>query len=86
MIRRLALAAALATGLAGAALAQDANEKQNACLDQVMALFQDAEKKVAADKKAGVEELLAKMETHCAANQFTEADAVAKDIKAAIGN
>lgn len=43
------------------------------------------EKKLAEDKLDKIDDLLARMETHCDAKQFVEAMAVARDIKQVIG-
>ncbi len=81
MKKQLALAAALALGFATPVFAQDADS----CLKQAFDLAQAAEGKKLADAQlAKVEELLAKMEGHCDAKQFAEADKAAKDVQAAI--
>ncbi|MGQ0674459.1 MAG: hypothetical protein ACT4N2_16490 [Hyphomicrobium sp.] len=81
MKTHFALAAALALGLASPAVAQDAD----ACLKKAFDLAQSAEGKKLADAQlAKVEELLAKMEGHCDAKQFAEADKAAADVQAAI--
>ena len=55
------------------------------CLKTASDLALDAEdKKIAEDKLDKIEELLVKMEAHCDARQFSEAIAVAKDIKTMI--
>jgi predicted mannosyl-3-phosphoglycerate phosphatase (HAD superfamily) len=81
MKKHLALAAAMAVGLATPALAQDAD----ACLKQAFDLAASAEgKNLSEAQLAKVEELLAKMEGHCDAKQFADADKTAADVKAAI--
>lgn len=55
------------------------------CLKAASELAVDAgEKKLAEDRLDQIEDLLIKMETHCDAKQFPEAQAVAKDIKSLI--
>jgi len=61
-----------------AALPVDSND----CLKAASDLAQTAEeKKLGDDKLDKIDDLLTKMEVHCDAKQFTEAMAVAKDIK-----
>lgn len=81
MKTHFALAAALALGLSSPAFAQDADS----CLKKAFDLAQSAEGKKLADAQlAKVEELLAKMEGHCDAKQFAEADKAAAEVQAAI--
>lgn len=52
------------------------------CIKAAFDLAQTAEdKKMSNDELDKIEQMLSKMETHCDANQFTEAMAVSKDIK-----
>lgn len=81
MTKYLAIAAALALGMATPALADDAES----CLKKAFDLAQGAEGKKLADAQlAKLEELLAKMEGQCDAKQFADADKTAKDVQAAI--
>ena len=85
MLKKFALAAAATALLSGAALAQTAASNAEDCLKVAFDIAQTAEdKKLPNDKLDQVEELLTKMESHCDAKQFTEAAAVAKDLKAMI--
>lgn len=84
MIRHFACVAAIAILLAGPAAAQQAlvPSSPDDCLKSAFDLAQAAEEKSLADDVLDkVEELLTRMEGHCDANQFTEAMAVASDIK-----
>jgi hypothetical protein len=86
MFTRFALSAALIL-LANSALAQQAQLPATAddCLKAVFDLAQSAEEKqLGEDKLDKIEELLTKMESHCDANQFAEAMAVAKDVESVI--
>lgn len=81
MKTHVALVAVLGLGLTSPVFAQDADS----CLKQAFDLAQAAEaKKLAESQLAKVEELLAKMEGHCDAKQFADADKTAKDVQAAI--
>jgi hypothetical protein len=82
MKKHLALAAVLAVGLSAApAYAQDSD----ACLKKAFDLAASAEgKKLAEDKLAKLEELLAKMEGHCDAKQFADADKTAGEVQSVI--
>ena len=55
------------------------------CLMSALTLARSAEEKqISSDKLDRIEQMLAKMEDHCDAQQFNEAQATAKDIEAAI--
>ncbi len=55
------------------------------CLQSAMTLAKSAEQKSLADDKLDkIEQMLAKMEDLCDANQFSEAQAMVKDIESAI--
>lgn len=85
MLKQLVLAAALGLGAATLAIAQDAPKSADDCFKLSMDLFKTADaQKLPDDRKAKVEEMLEKMETHCDAKQFAEAATLAKDVKAAI--
>lgn len=87
MFKRFAISAAAVVLMGSSALAQQAQPPANAddCLKAAFELAQAAEEKqLGEDKLDKVEELLTKMETHCDANQFAEAMAVAKDIRSMI--
>lgn len=87
MLKRLIVAAALAAGLSGAAMAQDAPKSADDCFKTSIDLAKSAEsKKLSEDKLAKVEELLTKMEGQCEAQKFAEAATTANEVKAAIGN
>ncbi len=58
---------------------------QDACISAAQALFQTAEgRRLAEAKRDRLEELLVRMEAHCAARQFQEASAIASDIRVMI--
>jgi len=87
MLKQMVLAAGFAALLSGSALAQQAAPPTTPddCLKAAFDLAQAAEdKKLSEDKLDRIEEMLTKMETHCDANQFNEAMAVANDIKSVI--
>jgi hypothetical protein len=88
MLKRLVLAAALglsATSLAASlALAQEVPKSADDCFRMSGDLFKSAAA-VPDDKKEQLEQMFEKLEGHCDAQQFAEAAAVAKDVKAAIG-
>lgn len=86
--RRLSLSAALSLGLAGSAIGADATvppATSDACMQHAYGLAEVAE----TNPHAGVdleklEELLTKMESQCAAQEFAEAMISAAEIKAMI--
>lgn len=87
MIRHFACAAAVAVLLAGPVAAQQTQvpSSPDDCLKAAFDLAQTAEEKSLADDVLDkVEEALTRMEGHCDANQYTEAMAVAADIKTLI--
>ena len=56
------------------------------CLQSAMSLAKAAEDKKLNDAQLDkIEQMLSKMEDHCDAKQFSEAQAMAKDIEAALG-
>lgn len=58
---------------------------QDACIAAAQALYQTAEGRRLADaQRDRLEELLVRMEAHCAARQFQEASAIAGDIRVMI--
>ncbi len=84
MLKTMTLALALA-GVASVALAQAVPQNSDECLKQAFQLAQSAEsKKLPEAKLDKIEELLTKMESHCDAKKFAEAQTIAKDIRAAI--
>ena len=84
MLKTLTLAVALA-GIASVAFAQTVPATSDECLKQAFQLAQSAESKKLSDEKLDkIEELLTKMESHCDAKKFAEANVIAADIKAAI--
>lgn len=87
MLKRLALAGALAMGLSSVALAQNAPANADECNNQGAEIAQKAEdKKLDAGKTAKVEELLTKLDEQCQGSKFSEAAATMKDLTATIGN
>lgn len=87
MFARIALASAVSLGLATAALAIDVPKDVNGCLDTSLELFKSAsDANLSSDAQGKVEELLGKMEGHCDAKQFPEAQAVANEVSGTIGN
>lgn len=86
MTKSLVAAVAVLALLSGSAIAQEkpaANAEE--CLKAAFDIAQAAESKnMANDKLDKVEEMLTKMEGHCDAKQFTEAAAVATDLKSMI--
>jgi hypothetical protein len=87
MTRHFACVAAVTLLLAGPAAAQQAQvpSSPDDCLKAAFDLAQAAEEKSLADDVLDkVEESLSRMEGHCDANQFSEAMAVAADIKTLI--
>lgn len=86
MLKRLALAAALALSVSGVAVAQNAPANADECNNQGAELAQKAEdKKLDAGKTAKVEGLLTKLDEQCQGSKFTEAGATMKELSAAIG-
>ena len=86
MLKRLALAAALAMSLSSMAVAQNAPANADECNSQGAEIAQSAEEKKLDDAKtAKVEELLTKLDEQCQGSKFAEAAATMKDLKAAIG-
>lgn len=86
MMKSVVAAAAFACLASGVVLAQEA-PAANAedCLKVAFDIAQAAEgKKLPNEQLDKVEEMLTKMETHCDAKQFTEAAAVATDLKTLI--
>jgi Skp family chaperone for outer membrane proteins len=83
MMKSAFAAAALLAIVSGAAVAQEA-PAANAedCLKAAFEIAQAAEgKNLANDQLDKIEEMLTRMESHCDAKQFTEAAAVATDLK-----
>jgi hypothetical protein len=75
-------AAAVLVWSAGAALAETPAANSDDCLKVAFDIAQVAEAKNLSNEKLDeVEDLLTKMETYCDAKQFTEAAAVASDLK-----
>lgn len=85
MVKRLALASAFVAGLATSAFAVSVPNDVNGCLDTSLELFKAAEN-LSDDKKAKVEQLLGKLEGHCDAKQFSDAQSVADQVSGVIGN
>ncbi len=86
MLRSIA-AAAVCIGLAASSAFAQANAPANPeeCLKTAFDIAQVAEgKKLPEEQLDKVEELLNRMESHCDAKQFTEAAAVATDLKSMI--
>lgn len=85
MLKRLALAAALAAGISGAAVAQ-APANADECNSQGADLAQKAEDAKLDDAKtAKVEELLTKLDEQCQGSKLAEAAATLKELQTAIG-
>lgn len=84
MIKRIALSTAFVAGLATAAWAVSVPKDVNGCLDTSLELFKSAEN-LSDDKKAEVEKLLGKLEGHCDAKQFSEAQSVADQVAGIVG-
>ena len=85
MMKSLIAAAALAAFASGTALAETPANNPEDCLKAAFDIAQAAEgKNLPNDQLDKVEEMLTKMETHCDARQFTEAAAVASDLKTLI--
>lgn len=84
MLKQMAAAAVAVTCLFGSALAQDAVPASTEdCAKIAQDLVAVAESKTLPDERLDkIEEMLVKMEGHCDAQQFTEAAAVAKEIRA----
>jgi hypothetical protein len=84
MLKRLALASALSALFASGTLAQTPNNPDE-CLDSAFELAQAAEEKNLPDEQFDkVEDLLIEMERHCDANRYSEAMAVAQNLKVMI--
>lgn len=93
MMKRLILAAALGAALTGAAIAQDkpaagqpaaeaSDPAADACLKKAFDLAQSAEqKKLTEQDLDALEAMLSKMESHCDAKQYADADKVGGEIK-----
>jgi Skp family chaperone for outer membrane proteins len=84
---KTAIAAAVFVALvSGAAFAQEAPAKSpEDCLKAAFDIAQAAEgKNLANEQLDKVEEMLTKMESHCDAKQYSEAAAVATDLKTLI--
>ncbi len=84
MLKRFALAGAFVAGLATSAFAISVPKDVNGCLDTSLELFKSADS-LSDDKKAQVEKLLGKLEGHCDAKQFTEAQSVADEVAGLVG-
>lgn len=86
MMKSLIAAVALLGFAAGGAYAQDKPAASaEDCLKVAFDIAQAAEgRNLPNDQLDKVEEMLTKMETHCDAKQFTEAAAVATDLKTLI--
>lgn len=85
MLKRFALAGVCVAGLATSAFAVSVPKDVNGCLDTSLELFKSAEN-LSDDKKAKVEQLLGKLEGHCDAKQFEEAQSVADEVAGLVGN
>ncbi|MCH9765268.1 MAG: hypothetical protein K0U34_04660 [Alphaproteobacteria bacterium] len=87
MFKRFALTGALVAGLATGALAVDVPKDVNGCLDTSLELFKSASgANLSSGDQSKVEQLLGKMEGHCDAKQFADAQTVANDVSSVIGN
>jgi len=84
MLKRFALASAFVAGLATSAFAVSVPKDVNGCLDTSLELFKSADS-LSDDKKAQVEKLLGKLEGHCDAKQFSEAQSVADEVAGIVG-
>ncbi len=84
MLKRFALAGAFVAVLATSAFAVSVPKDVNGCLDTSLELFKSAES-LSDDKKAKVEQLLGKLEGHCDAKQFAEAQSVADEVAGLVG-
>jgi hypothetical protein len=90
MLKRLALASALSALLAGGTLAQTPSDPE-ACLSSAYELDEAAQQKeteaaenktpISDDQIDRVQELLITMQDHCDADRYSEAMAVAQDLK-----
>jgi hypothetical protein len=86
MLKSIAVAA-LCVAITGSAALGQANAPANPeeCLKTAFDIAQVAEgKKLPEDQLDKIEEMLTQMESHCDAKQFTEAAAVATDLKSMI--
>jgi hypothetical protein len=85
MLRRIVLASAMSALFAGGTLA-NAPANVEECMNSTLDLAEAAEeKKLLGGEQVGkAEELLLKMGEHCEANQFTDAMALAQEVKAMI--
>jgi hypothetical protein len=85
MMKSLIAVAAVAAFASSAALAETPANNPEDCLKVAFDIAQAAEgKNLPNEQLDKVEEMLTKMETHCDAKQFTEAAAVASDLKTLI--
>lgn len=86
MLKKMAAALVAVTCLVGPALAQDqvpaSTEDCNKMAQDLVAVAES--KSLEDDKLDKAEELLAKMESHCEAQAFAEAAAVAKELRTLI--
>lgn len=86
MFKRFALASTLAIALITSAAAKDVPKEVNGCLDSSLDLFKSASSaNLASDAQTKVEQLLGKMEGHCDAKQFSEAQDAANEVSGLIG-
>lgn len=85
MLKRSAFISVFIAGLATSAFAVDVPKDVNGCLDTSLELFKSAES-LSDDKKAKVEELLGKLEGHCDAKQFDDAQKVANEVSGIVGS
>lgn len=84
MLKRFVAVGAVIAALTAPALAD--SKSADECLKGTIDLAKEADGKgLSEDKLAKIEDLLTKMEGHCEAQQFAEASAITKDVKAVIG-
>lgn len=84
MMKQIALTSVFVAGLATSAWAVTIPQDVNGCLDASFDLFKSAEN-LSDDKKAEVEKLIGKLEGHCDAKQFSDAQSVANEVAAIVG-
>jgi hypothetical protein len=83
MLKRFVFAAVIGFSASGVAFADPTSADD--CFQMSMDLFKTADAKQLAPADRGkIEELLEKMETHCDAKQFSDAQSVANSVKAII--
>ena len=85
MLKRLVWAGLICAGLSGPALAHSMTKEGAECLMSIVSLANSARAKTLSEAAlTKIQDLLTKLGNHCQAQQYAEAAAAAKDIKAVI--